>query len=88
MESTDKIQDQQGTTYQIVIKDRLDDKWTDWLNGIQIEHRESTTIITGEGIDQSRLRGILGKLWDLNITVISVNQLVLQQDKKELIRRR
>jgi hypothetical protein len=58
--------------YRIEIRGRLDRKWLDWLNGIQIEYRPDTTILTSMVIDQTGLRGILGKLWDLNLTVISV----------------
>jgi hypothetical protein len=33
------------------------------------------TIISGEVADQPKLRGILNKLWDLNLSIISVNKL-------------
>jgi len=60
--------------YRIEIQGTLDEKWSDWFNGIRIDQTTDRTILTGMAIDQSRLRGILGKLWDLNLTVLSVRQ--------------
>ena len=58
--------------YRIEVRGLLDESWSEWLNGFQIEHGQQTTVLTCEGIDQSRLRGILCKLWDINLTVVSV----------------
>ena len=67
--------------YRIEIRGRLDRKWLDWLNGIQIEYGPDITVITSTAIDQPRLRGILGKLWDLNLTVVSVTCIGPQSEK-------
>ena len=70
------------TTYRIEIQGRLDEGWSDWFNGGQIEYGADTTILTSQSIDQPRLRGILGKMWDLNLTVISVNRIEDHPDEK------
>ena len=64
-----------GTIYQIKVKGMLDRRWSDWFNGLTIktENVDSpVTTLTGPVIDQARLRGIISKLWDLNLVVISV----------------
>lgn len=63
--------------YQIKVQGRLGEGWTAWLNGMSviIERSEPpVTTITGAVIDQARLRGIINRLWDLNLTLISVNR--------------
>jgi len=64
-------------TYQIKVQGRLDEKWSDWFNGMDIALETATdgspiTILTGVVADQPRLRGMLSKIWDLNLTLISV----------------
>ena len=66
-----------ATPYLITILDRLDEKWADWLDGrvVRIEppdEGKNLTLITVLVPDQAALRGIINKLWDLNLTLISV----------------
>jgi hypothetical protein len=64
-------------TYKIMVKGHLKENWAEWLNGMAI-HIENVsngsthTIITVQVPDQAALRGILNKLWDLNLTLLSV----------------
>ena len=60
-------------TYQIRIQGVLDPKWTNWFEGLTIEEDEAETLITGSFKDQAALRGVLNKLWDLNLNLISLN---------------
>ncbi|MGD8969742.1 MAG: hypothetical protein PVI07_19730 [Anaerolineae bacterium] len=65
--------------YQIKVRGRLDQQWSDWFNGLEVRVERagdgtSTTTLTGPVADQARLRGIVSKLWDLNLTIISVNR--------------
>lgn len=60
--------------YEIKLQGRLDRDWANWFEGMAIAHENDNTILTGEVIDQAALRGILSKVWDLNRTIISVNQ--------------
>ena len=63
--------------YTIIIEGYLREKWADWLNGMVIsieslDDESKGTTITIQVPDQAALRGILNKLWDLNLTLLSV----------------
>jgi hypothetical protein len=65
--------------YEILILGELDDRWSEWFHGVEIlleAHRSGTkyTRLKCPAIDQVRLRGILNKIWDMNLLVISVNR--------------
>ena len=60
--------------YRIKVRGRLDERWSDWFNGMTITPERGITTLTG-AVDQAKLRGILSKIWDLNLTVISINRL-------------
>jgi len=64
-------------TLHIKIKGYLKENWAKWLNGMVIsiknQNREKITTITVSIPDQAALRGIMNKLWDLNLTLISVS---------------
>ncbi len=56
----------------IRVKEILDGDWSEWLDGLSVTQCENgNTIIMGTVTDQAALRGILGKLWDLNLTILS-----------------
>ena len=66
--------------YQIRVKGLLDNKWSDWFNGMNIASEIQSdgspiTKLTGAVIDQVALHGILSKIRDLNLELISVNQI-------------
>ena len=63
--------------YQITIHGNLDSKWSGWFNGMTISTDDDSLFSTLSGpiSDQAKLRGILNKLWDLNMIIISVHQL-------------
>lgn len=60
--------------YQIKVRGRLDERWSDWFSGLTVVvESESPPITTLVGlIDQAGLRGVLNKLWDLNLNLISI----------------
>ncbi len=61
--------------YQIRIEGRLDGQWSDWFSGLTITALDNNeTLLTGPVADQSALRGILERLWDLNLVLISVER--------------
>lgn len=68
---------QHDSVYQITIRGNLDPKWSKWFNGMAVSSQDGSpvTTLTGRITDQAKLRGILNKLWDLNMIVISVTQL-------------
>ncbi len=65
-------------TYRITVQGRLDEGWSNWLSGMSVslelgDGGVPVTVLTGPVVDQPALRGILNRLWDLNLTLISVN---------------
>jgi hypothetical protein len=60
--------------YEIRIKGHLDESWADWFDGLAVSHEDSgETLLTGSLPDQSALHGVLNRLRDLGIQLISVN---------------
>ncbi len=68
-------QNDQTTVYQIKMQGRLDESWSGWFDGMTVTSDGDTTTLTGTVADQSALRGILTRLWDLNLALISVHQI-------------
>jgi hypothetical protein len=65
----------QPVVYQIRIKGHLDPKWKVWFEGLDITLEEDgDTILTGPVIDQAALHGLLRKVRDLGMTLISVTR--------------
>ena len=59
---------------EIRIEGHLDPEWADWLEGFTIAHLENDqTLLTGTSHDQSSLYGLIGKLRDLGLKLISVH---------------
>jgi len=59
--------------YQIRIAGLLDASWSNWFDGLTINHMaDDTTIITGPLPDQAALHGVLNKIRDLGLTLLTV----------------
>lgn len=59
--------------YQIVVKGYLDSEWSDWFDGLSITLAENgETILSGPVIDQTALHGILIKIRDLGLPLLSL----------------
>ncbi len=60
--------------YQIKVGGRLDNSRSEWFEGWTITPEEDgTTILTGQVADQAALHGVLIKIHNLNLQIISVN---------------
>ncbi len=67
-----------NSIYQIQVRGHLTDDWSDWFAGLRINRLDPTdTLLVGQ-LDQAALHGVLARIRDLNLTLISVNQ--VQED--------
>jgi hypothetical protein len=68
-----KLDPSQPTVYQIRIKGHLGRQWTDWFEGLTITAEDNgDTLLTGPVIDQAALHGLLRKVRDLGLQLLSV----------------
>jgi len=71
-----KTNSDQPVFYQIRIKGHLGHQWTDWFEGLTITLEEDgDTLLTGPVIDQAALHGLLKKVRDLGMPLVSVSPL-------------
>ena len=65
----------QPLVYQIRIKGHLGRDWTDWFGGLTITLEDNgETLLTGPVIDQAALHGLLRKVRDLGVPLLSVTR--------------
>ena len=63
----------QSTVYEIKVKGHLGCQWTDWFGGLTITQEDNgDTLLTGPVIDQAALHGVLRKVRDLGMPLLSV----------------
>ncbi|MDR0346217.1 MAG: hypothetical protein LBI49_24480 [Nocardiopsaceae bacterium] len=61
--------------YEIRVEGLLDDRWADWFGGLQVGADGTQTVISGPIPDQPALHGLLTKIRDLGLCLISVRRL-------------
>jgi len=62
--------------YEIRIKGHLDDRWADWFGGLTITLEDNgDTLLTGPVVDQAALHGLLRKVRDLGMPLLSVTRI-------------
>jgi len=71
--------------YQIRVKGRLDSSWSEWFDGFSITLEGNETSLIGIVVDQSALHGILAKINDLGLPLISVNKLSEAESDVDLV---
>ncbi|MFN2185225.1 MAG: hypothetical protein ACK2UU_14635 [Anaerolineae bacterium] len=69
----------QPGAYEISVRGSIADNWSDWFEGMTIEHGASPegipiSTLSGTVVDQAALIGILRKLHNLRLELLSVNQ--------------
>jgi hypothetical protein len=65
-----------GTAYQIKVQGILDEKWSEWLDGMTVTPLDSgETLLSGPVRDQAALYGLLVKIRDLGLPLLSVKRL-------------
>jgi hypothetical protein len=64
--------------YAILIKGHLDQRWATWFDGLTFTYEsDGTTRLAGQLADQAALHGVLNKLRDLGLPIISVQSISL-----------
>lgn len=62
--------------YEIRVQGHLDDRWADWFDGMTITREDDgSTRIAGVVVDQAALHGLLRKVRDLGMPLVSVNRI-------------
>ena len=68
--------------YEIRIKGHLDNRWAEWFEGLTITQEENgETLLSGPVVDQAALHGLLRKVRDLGLPLVSVIQVDPKQAK-------
>jgi hypothetical protein len=79
MTGLESLQFDQTATYQIKVQGRLDERWTHWFDGMSIafeqaEDGSTVTALTGSVLDQAALYGLINRMRDLGLSLISVGR--------------
>lgn len=66
--------------YLVTVEGKIDPSWSEWLGNLRIISRKEAdgkilTTFSGRLIDQADLRGLLNRLWDLNLVLRSVQRI-------------
>ena len=65
--------------YEVRVEGVLDSRWSEWFEGLHLQNRSGETILSGTLPDQPALHGILDKVRDLGLTIITVRRLPAEQ---------
>jgi len=66
--------------YEIRIQGHLDSRWTGWFDGLSLTHSsDGTTVIRGPVVDQAALHGLLQKVRDIGLPLVSVTHVGREQ---------
>jgi hypothetical protein len=65
--------------YQIRVQGWIGERWADWFDGMVLAYEGAAddspiTVLTGPVVDQAALRSLVTRIWDLNLTLISVTR--------------
>ena len=69
--------------YEIRVEGVLGERWTAWFEGLQISDEDTGTVISGPLADQAALHGVLVKIGDLGMHLISVRRVDPGDARKE-----
>ncbi|MBV9929078.1 MAG: hypothetical protein JOZ96_28970 [Acidobacteria bacterium] len=72
----ERSNDAGGAFYEIRVRGRLDERWGEFFDGMEIASGEEVTTISGVVADQSALHGLLERVRDSGLVLISVNSAV------------
>ena len=63
-----------NTVYEFTIRGDLSGQWCDWFGDLQMVYENDETVLWGPVTDQAALYGIIARLRNLGLTLLSVNQ--------------
>jgi hypothetical protein len=66
---------QEPICYQILVQGQLDPRWSDWFEEFAITFSGDDSLLTGTVLDQAALHGVLGRIRDLGLTLVSIQTL-------------
>jgi hypothetical protein len=67
-----------GSVYRIVVDGTIDSSWLAWFGNVSLQKVDRQTVLVATVPDQAALRGILDRMWDLNLVVLSVTCLTTE----------
>jgi hypothetical protein len=60
--------------YKIRVKGHLDERWSDWFDGLEITNLENgEAMLSGDIVDQAALHGVLARVRDRNLALVAVS---------------
>lgn len=65
--------------YEVRVEGVLDGRWSEWFEGLHLQNQSGETILSGTLPDQPALHGILDKVRDLGLTIITMRRLPPEQ---------
>ncbi len=69
-------------TYQIEVQGRLRPEWSDWFEGMTItQQANGNTMLSGSVTDQAALHGLLIKIRDFGLVLVSVNRQMAREGR-------
>jgi hypothetical protein len=76
----------QQEVYKIVVKGQLDSEWSEWFDGLTISPTASgETILTGPIADQTALQGVLIKIRDLGLPLLSLVRTATERENESIL---
>lgn len=71
----------EGMRYAIRVRGHLDDRWAAWFEGFRLSREDNgDTVLTGPVVDQAALHGLLRRVRDLGMPLVSVARVRPRQD--------
>lgn len=73
-------QPHQESWYELRLQGHLDSRWSSWLDGMDLtRHSDGTTVVRGPVVDQAALHGLLARIRDIGVPLLSVTRVEADQ---------
>ena len=69
----------ENATYQLVVRGELDERYGYLFEGMEMDRTEGTTVLTGSVRDQAKLHGLIERIEELGLELLSVQQVTTGQ---------